>query len=404
MTTIAWFHCYAGIAGDMALASLLDAGADLGEVRELVRRLPVRGWEVTAEPVLRAGLGATHLTVHTDPDTTVVRTYAHITGLIEEARLPDRVRDRAQATFALLAEVESRIHRRPVSQIHFHEVGGLDSIVDIVGTCAALEVLGVDEVASSAVAVGIGMIRTEHGHLPNPPPAVVALLATRDIPTYGREVTVELTTPTGAALLAAMANRFGPIPPMRPSAVGYGAGTREIDGLPNTVQVVLGSANPAARAGQPLMVLETNVDDATGEVLGHTIAALLEAGALDAWVTPIVMKKGRPAHTVHVLADSALAQELGRALLHETGSLGIRGYAVERWPASRLIEEVDVEGYAVRVKVGPGRAKAEYEDAARVARRTGLPLREVLARAEATWRRSQDPRHLHPSSPEGLDA
>lgn len=403
MTTIAWFHCYAGIAGDMALASLLDAGADVDEVRELVRRLPVRGWDLTTEPVLRAGLGATHLTVHTDTDTTVVRTYAHITGLIEEARLPDRVRDRAQATFALLAEVESRIHRRPVSQIHFHEVGGLDSIVDVVGTCAALEVLGVDEVASSPVAVGIGMVRSEHGMLPNPPPAVVALLATRDIPTYGRDVTVELTTPTGAALLAALGTSFGPIPPMRPRAVGYGAGTREIDGLPNTVQVVLGASNPSARAGQPLMVLETNVDDATGEVLGHTISSLLEAGALDAWVTPVVMKKGRPAHTVHVLADTALAEELGRVLLRETGSLGIRGHGVERWPAARLVEEVDVEGYAVRVKVGPGRAKAEYEDAARVARRTGLPLREVLARAESAWRRSQDVRHLHPSSPE-LDA
>lgn len=195
MTTRAWFHCFAGIAGDMALGSLLDAGADLAEVIAILERLPVTGWKLEAEPVLRGGIAATHITVHAHDDA-VVRTHAHIVGLIEEARLPPTVRGRALATFGALAEVEGRLHRREPAQVHFHEVGGIDAIVDIVGTCAALEVLGVDEIHASPVATGIGMIRTAHGLLPNPAPAVVSLLA--GAPTYGRDISTELTTPTGA--------------------------------------------------------------------------------------------------------------------------------------------------------------------------------------------------------------
>src|SRR5438477_13062198 len=194
--TIAWFHCFSGIAGDMALGSLIDAGADLDAVREVLGRLPIAGWEVDAEPVLRAGVAATHLRVRTHEDG-VVRTYSHISGLIDEARLPDRVRDRAQAVFAAMADVEGRLHHRAPGQVHFHELGGIDAIVDVVGSCTGLELLGVDEVWSSPVATGIGMVRSAHGMLPNPAPAVVALL--QGAPTYGRDVNVELVTPTGAA-------------------------------------------------------------------------------------------------------------------------------------------------------------------------------------------------------------
>ena len=202
MTTIAWFHCFSGIAGDMALGSLVDAGADLDEVRTQLERLPVGGWSVEAEPVLRGGIAGTKVHVHVD-ETPVVRTAAHIQAMVEEARLPERVRDRALATFGALAEVEGRLHRKPPSQVHFHEVGGVDAIVDIVGTCVALETLGVDTVYSSTVTTGIGMVRAAHGIIPNPAPAVVALLA--GAPVRGIDVNVELTTPTGAALLAAMA-------------------------------------------------------------------------------------------------------------------------------------------------------------------------------------------------------
>ena len=236
-TSIAWFHCFAGIAGDMALGSLLDAGADLSEVVAILDRLPLGGWRLDTEPVLRGGVAATRAVVTVD-DNVVVRTHAHIVGLIEEARLPDRVARRALAAFAALAEVEARLHRRPVDQVHFHEVGGHDTIVDIVGTASALEVLGIDEVRSSPVATGLGMVKAAHGMLPNPAPAVVALL--EGIPTWGRNVPVELTTPTGAALLAALASGFGPMPPMRVTGQGFGAGTRELAELPNCTQVVTG--------------------------------------------------------------------------------------------------------------------------------------------------------------------
>ena len=398
MSRIAWFHCFSGIAGDMALGSLVDAGADLDEVRALIQRLPVDGWSVEAEPVLRCGIAATQLHVHAH-EGSVVRTAGHITALVQEAKLPERVTSRALATFRVLAEAEGRLHRRPPEQVHFHEVGGLDAIVDVVGTCAALEVLGIDEVRASTVVTGTGMVRAAHGLLPNPAPAVVALLASVGAPTTGLDVGIELTTPTGAALLAAMASGFGPLPAMTVEATGFGAGSREIDGRPNATQVVLGARAEALGEGQPVVLLEANVDDATGEVLASAVAALLDAGAHDAWVTPIVMKKGRPAHTVSALADVALVAQVAQALTAETGSLGVRGTTLERWPASRLEGTVEVEGLPVRVKVSPGRVKVEHDDAARVARLRGLPLREVLSRAEAAGHAQVD--DDGPSPPRG---
>jgi hypothetical protein len=317
----------------------------------------------------------------------VVRTHPHIVGLIEEARLPERARRRSLAAFGALARAEGALHRRPPSQIHFHEVGGHDAIVDIVGTSAALEVLDVDLVTASPVATGTGVVRTAHGILPNPAPAVVELL--RGVPTHGRDINVELTTPTGAAILAATATGYGPLPTMTITATGFGAGQRDLDQLPNCTQVVLGTPLEAASSvpGQPVTLLEVNVDDATGETLAHAVAALMAAGAHDAWITPVIMKKGRPGHTVSVLADTALAPSLSEALRVETGSLGVRGQVLERWPASRSVQEVEIEGVPVRVKVSPGRVKVEHDDAARAARRSGLPLREVLWRAETAWRR-----------------
>ena len=390
MSRGAWFHCFSGIAGDMALGSLLDAGADLAEVTTLLQRLPVTGWSIEPQAVLRGGIAATALTVHGEDDT-VVRTHANIITIIDEARLPERVRTRALATFSALAEAEGRLHQRSPATVHFHEVGGIDAIVDIVGTCAALEVLGVDEVHASAVATGTGTVRTAHGILPNPAPAVVELL--RDAPTYGRAINLELTTPTGAALLAALTAGWGPLPAMRIEATGYGAGGRDLEELPNMTQVVvgrLGAMVDEPPRGQPVVLLEANLDDATGETLAHAIARLLEAGAHDAWITPIVMKKGRPAYTVSALADPALAAQIASTLMTETGSLGVRGQNLERWPARRSLEQVDVQGMAVRIKVSPGRVKAEHDDVAHVARVTGLPLREVHWQAETAWRGRAD--------------
>ena len=400
---LAWFHCFSGIAGDMALGSLVDAGADLRELERLLDRLPIGGWSLEFEPVLRNGIAATRAKVGVRGDG-VVRTFPHVMGVLEEARLPDRVRDRAVAAFSALAQVEGRLHRRPPSQVHFHEVGGHDTIVDIVGTASALELLEVSTVAASPVATGLGMVRSAHGLLPNPAPAVVELL--EGIPTEGRDVSVELTTPTGAAMLAAWGSSFGPMPAMTIEAAGFGAGARELDDVPNCTQVVIGLPAASVRAsslgqGQQLVQLETNLDDVTGEILAHTVAALLDGGALDAWVTPALMKKGRPGHVVSVLCDPVLVGDLRRCLEQETGSLGVRAHGVERWAARRDGYEVEVDGYPMRVKVSPGRVKAEHADAARIASITGRPVREVAERAEAAWRRHAEPEPPSPDSDSG---
>ena len=382
--TLAWFNCFSGISGDMALGSLLDAGADLDEVRALLGRVPLRGWELRCEPTLRGGIAATRAVVVV-PDDVVVRTHRHIAAMVTEARLPPRVASRSLAVFRALAEAEGRIHRRPPDQVHFHELGGYDTVVDVVGTAAALEVLEVDEVVASAVATGTGTVRTAHGLLPNPSPATVELL--RGAATYGREIGTELTTPTGAALLAAIAVRFGPMPPMTVGAVGYGAGSRDLAELPNCVQVLLGTPREEdAGPGQHVVLLEANLDDATGEVLAHAVGSLLDAGAHDAWVTPVVMKKGRPGHVLSALADPALAHQVRQVMRAETGTLGVRASRLERWPAAREQAEVEVDGHRVRVKLSAGRVKVEQADAARAAAATGRPLREVMYLAEAQWR------------------
>jgi uncharacterized protein (TIGR00299 family) protein len=384
MTTTAWFHCFNGIAGDMALGALLDAGADETAVRRLLGRLPIDGWTLDVEPVTRGGIAATHAIVKA-ADNGIERTHRTIVELIGRAGLPARVETRALATFAALAEVEGRLHRHDPADVHFHEVGGIDAIVDIVGTCAALEVLGVDDVRSSPVAMGMGTVRAAHGELPNPAPAALELL--RGAPVRGVEIDLELTTPTGAALLAALASGFGPLPALTIASVGYGAGSRDLAGRPNVTQVVVGDTSPiAADSGQPVMQLEANVDDATGEVLAHAVDALLQAGAHDAWITPIVMKKGRPAHTVHVLCDSTRLGALREVLINETGTLGVRAARLDRWPQARRTMTVDVDGHAVRLKISASRVKVEHDDALAAANALGIPLRDVLHRAEQLGR------------------
>jgi uncharacterized protein (TIGR00299 family) protein len=401
MARLAWWHCYAGIAGDMALGSLVDAGADLDAVEGELAALPVGGWAVDATTVLRGGVAATRVEVHTQ-ESSVVRTYAHIAGLLTEARLAPRVRDRALRTFELLAAAEARLHHRPVAHVHFHEVGGLDAIVDIVGTCIALEVLGIDQMAASPVAQGTGTIRSAHGTLPNPAPAVVALLASAGAPTYGTDQPFELTTPTGAALLAALAGGFGPMPPLVVERTGFGAGTRELEGLPNAVQVVIGTTEPAdGGGGQPVHLLEANVDDVTGEVLAHVVTALLAGGAYDAWLTPIIGKKGRPAQIVSALCEPRRVGELRDIIARETGTLGVRSQELQRWVAPRRVDEVDVDGYPVRVKVGPHRVKAEHEDVVRVAAALDRTIADIARLAEERARAGVTPdpaRRAHPAN------
>lgn len=429
MSRTAWFHCFAGTAGDMTMASLVHAGADPVEVAAVLAGLELDGYALSFEPVLRCGIAATqaHVAVlgeqqhsllhdgaehhdhehdhghahHHDHDHEHGRDHGHhghrpyraIRDLLDAADLPPRVRDRAQRTFRLLAEVEGAMHRMPPDEVEFHEVGSVDAIVDIVGACAALEVLGIDRIVCSPITVGQGTVHAAHGELPNPAPAVVELLARRGAPSRGIADRKELATPTGVALMTALADEFGPMPALTVSSVGYGAGTADIAGRPNVVQVVVGTEPApelAPQPGQPVQLFETNVDDATGEVIAHTIAALLAAGAYDAWASPIVMKKGRPAHTVHALCDPAAAAEVSAVLVRETGSLGLRGTLLHRWPQQRDLHTVLVQGHAIAVKVTAGRMKVEHDDAASAARALGLPLREVLRQATEAAHRDLD--------------
>jgi len=383
MTRCAWFHCFSGIAGDMALGSLIDAGADGDAVLAMLNQLDLPDWELTFEPVLRGGLAGIKARVVAH-ETHVHRTATDIAALIEKAQLPSRVTKRALATFWALAEVEGRMHNQPPEQVHFHEVGAIDSIIDIVGTCAALESLDIDEIWASAITTGTGTTQAAHGEIPVPAPATVGLLV--GVPTRGTEVPFELTTPTGAALLVANATGWGPMPAMQIEASGFGAGDRDLEGRPNMTQVIVGTTTEVTTPGHPVTLLEVNVDDATGETLAHTITCCLEAGAHDAWITPIVGKKGRPAHVVSALCDPTQTTALAEVLSAETGSLGVRGQTLERWTAARQMDTVEVEGHTIGVKVTAGRAKIEHDDAARVAKQLGLPLREVVTRAEAAWR------------------
>ena len=388
MIRVAWFHCFNGIAGDMTLGALLDAGADLEAVQTALASLSLDGWSLQMQRVQRCGLGATRAVV-TAPETHHHhRPYREIRELLTSAALAPRVRDRALATFQMLAEVEAAIHGLAVDDVELHEVGSIDAIVDIVGSCAAMEALALDEIRCSDIAVGTGTVPAAHGVLPNPAPAVVSLLARAGAPAHGVAVDLELTTPTGAALMAALAGGFGAMPPMTVRSVGYGAGTRDLPDRPNVVQVVIGERTAAALTGgkadgQPVRILEANVDDVTPEVLAHTVSALLAAGAHDAWITPITMKKGRPAHTIHALCDPACGDAVASVLVRETGTLGLRGSIIERWPQRRDESVVDVGGHAVRVKVAAGRVKVEHDDALAAAEALRLPLREVLRRAEA---------------------
>jgi len=380
---VAWFNCSAGVAGDMTLAALVHAGADPTRVADVLGALPVHDYALTFEPTQRAGVASIRaiVAVH-EHDDHPHRPWREIDAMLAEADLPPRVADRARRVFRLLAEIEGEIHGVLPDDVEFHEVGSVDAIVDVVGVCAALEDLGVERIVCGPIGTGHGSIRSAHGELPNPAPAVVGLAARRGLVLRGVDDHRELATPTGVAIMAALGDQLGPMPDLSVESRGHGAGSLDIDGRANVVQVVVGTTVGETRSDEVVRLLEANVDDVTGEVLAHTVARLLEAGAHDAWVTPIVMKKGRPAHTVHVLCDPTRTDELMDLLVFETGTLGVRGSLLDRWPRLRETATVEIDGQTIRLKITAGRVKVEFDDAVRAARALGVPLREVLRRAE----------------------
>ena len=427
--TTAWFQCLSGASGDMLLGALVDAGAPLNSIQTAIDSVGVDPIDVVIEPVTRGGVAATKVHVRAEPSK-VVRTWGNVRGLLESATLDEPVRRRALDVFERLAHAEARAHRTAPEQVHFHEVGALDAVADVVGVSAALHALGVTEAVSSAVTLGSGMVRTEHGLLHVPGPAVVALLSEVGAPVLGSDVPYELCTPTGAALLASVVNSWGPLPPMRVTASGYGAGTRELDELPNVVRVVLGdrielsvdlsvSTHPQSREASDTsmleaLVIEANVDDLDPRLWPAVLGRLLDAGASDAWLVPIIMKKGRPAHTLSVLVDQAGADAVRRVIFTETSSIGLRETAVGKRALDRTEDSVDVGGEKVRVKIARldgvvVNVQPEYDDVAAAAAALDLPVKAVLASAMAaalaaglgTQTRSTSARGPHGAGPEG---
>jgi pyridinium-3,5-bisthiocarboxylic acid mononucleotide nickel chelatase len=385
---IVWLNPLGGVSGDMLLGALLGLGAPLDAVRDAVAGTGLTGWRLRREEVDRSGLRATRAVVEIDEPGQPARPAGQLLEIVARAR-PEPVAALAVRAVRALAEVEAGLHGMPVDRVHLHELGGLDTVVDTVGVAAALHALDVTAPRCGPLPLGSGTVRAAHGLLPVPAPATAALLARMGAPVVPAAAPGETVTPTGAALLWAAGTRFGPVPPMRVHAVGYGAGGRDTPGVPNVLQALAGSPAGSPGDGGPgavtetLVSLETNVDDVTGELLGHLVTRLLELGAADAWVSPVVMKKGRPAHTVHVLARPERAAACRRLLLAETGSLGVRQTRVRRLALPRRAAVVEVSGQPVRVKIGPYGAKPEHDDVARAARLLDLPLREVARRAAA---------------------
>jgi uncharacterized protein (TIGR00299 family) protein len=382
-SVIGWLDLSAGVSGDMLLGALVDAGVPLDVPAAAVAALPVEPIRLSVEPVTRHGLGATRVHVHAPPSIEH-RTWADVRALLGGADLTPAVRVGALDVFERLAVAEGRVHRVPADEVHFHEVGALDALADVVGVVAGFEHLGLTRLAASPVALGSGSARGAHGVVPIPGPAVLELLA--GVPVLAGAVPAETCTPTGAALVAARVGEWTTLPPMRVERVGVGAGGRDPEQLPNVVRLVLGE--PDEPLPQGAVVLETNVDDLDPRLWPGVLDTLFAAGASDAWLTPILMKKGRPAHTLSVLCRADAEPGVRAAVFATTSSIGLRVVPVGKVALEREQASVEVLGGRVGVKlaVSGGRVvnvSVEYEDVAELAYGLNLPVKEVLRAATA---------------------
>ena len=381
--TIGWLDLSAGASGDMLLGALVDAGVPLDVPAAEVAALPVEQIRLVTEPVTRHGLGATRVHVHA-PESSTRRTWSDVRSLLADAALVPGVRDGALAVFERFAVAEGRVHRVSPEDVHFHEVGALDALADVVGVVAGFAHLGLSRLTASPVALGSGSARGAHGVVPIPGPAVLELLT--GIPVVAGPVAAEMCTPTGAALLAELVDEWTTLPALRVIGVGTGAGGRDPAELPNVVRLVLGEPADAAPAGP--VVLEANIDDLDPRLWPGVLDALFSAGASDAWLTPILMKKGRPAHMLSVLCRPETVPDVQRAVFATTSTIGLRVVPVGKVALTRTASSVEVLGGTVGVKVADSGGRlvnvsVEYEDVAAMARELGLPVKEVLRAATA---------------------
>jgi uncharacterized protein (TIGR00299 family) protein len=387
---ICYLDAFSGISGDMTVGALVDAGAPCEALLTALGSLDT-GARYAVEKTTRRGIAASKFRVHLGGAPQKHRHLSHILRLIEAAPLAAGVKTNAAAIFVRLGQAEAQVHGVPVEKVHFHEVGAADSIADIVGACVALDLLGVEQVHVSAINVGSGTVLTEHGVLPVPAPATAALLA--GIPVYARGPEMELTTPTGAAIASTLGRSFGPLPAMRISSIGHGAGDRDFREHANVLRVLVGEQTSAPES-TVVSVIEANIDDSSPQVLGYALDRLMEAGALDVSLSPLQMKKNRPGSLLRVIARPEDQERLAQMIFAETSTLGLRIYTAERRVEERRMVEVETPWGKVRGKVsGHGSGQEmfapEYDDCRALAERSGAPLKQVLAAALGAYIRTK---------------
>jgi uncharacterized protein (TIGR00299 family) protein len=382
---IGYFDCFAGASGDMVMASLFDVGMSEGDLRRSLSKLGIEGIDIHIDEVMRKGIRAKSFSFRpaAKPEQ---RTFKDIACMIEASDLSEWVKDRSMAAFGYVADAEARIHAVKRDDVHFHEVGALDSIVDVVGTFTAIQCLGLEAVYASPLALGGGYVDCQHGRIPVPAPATLEIA--KGLPVRGWQVAGELTTPTGAAILKACASGFGPLPAMRLTQVGYGSGTRDLEEIPNVIRLIVGET--ADYDIDRVTQIETNIDDMNPEFFTHIYEALFGLGALDVWVEHILMKKGRPGFLLRVLADRDVVQRICDYILAETTTAGLRLLEIERLKLPREMMEVTTRFGPVKVKVfdlgSRKRCAPEYEDCLRIARSKGITVGDVMEEARNAFR------------------
>ncbi len=388
-----YFDCFAGASGDMILGAMVAAGVDPQILKEQIALLNVDGYSIDFKIVDRSGLSATHAVVQTEHEH-VHRHLSDILKLINASRLSDSVKHRSARVFSRLAEAEAFVHNEPVKQIHFHEVGALDAIIDVVGAAICFDLLGVDHFVASPLNVGSGTVDMHHGRLPVPPPAVTELL--RDVPFYSTFIKGELLTPTGAAIITTVCSEYGPIPQMRLAQIGCGAGTREYEKFPNVLRVFVGEIETRQPADERLLIVETNVDDMSPQLFGHVMERALELGALDCYFTPVQMKKNRPGVLLSILCKPEDREKFMQLLFAETTTLGARSYEVNRRALERETVRVETQYGSIDVKVARlngavVNAMPEYEECRRAAIASNVALRVVEDAARAAFAQQAHP-------------
>jgi pyridinium-3,5-bisthiocarboxylic acid mononucleotide nickel chelatase len=388
----AYFDCFSGISGDMTIGALIDAGASFEELRAQLATLNVPGFELAIEKVKKHGIAGTKFHVHVHDAGPQHRRLRDIKAILRASRLHSSIQEHALTIFTRLAEAEAAIHQTTVEQVYFHEVGAIDSIVDITGAVIGLHVLGVQRVLASAVNVGSGVVHAAHGILPVPGPATAELL--KGAPTYARGNDGELTTPTGAALLVTLTESFGPLPSIRVERIGYGAGTKDLPHAPNLLRVFIGEDSNRGDADM-ITVLEANLDDMNPEWFEYAQEQLFAQGALDVFYTPIFMKKNRPATKLTVLCELGQIDAIVDTLFQHTSTFGVRTYEVRRRKLHRFSQTVETPYGPVSVKIGEWRGQVmqispEYESCRQVARHCGVSLKDVYQAAETQARANLD--------------